>query len=107
MFVSTEEGAYLVSEPGELSSAILMKHSTLLARASLVFWISFVFLHQYFDRTRPRSPDLQRTYPWGFHGHTVYLNATDNYGLFLLVAAAVGCLLGVFFTKAQSKARMD
>ena len=84
-----------------------MNRSKLLVRASLVFWIGFFFLSQYFYRTRPRSADLQRTFPWPDHGHSVYLNATENYGLFLLVAAAVGCLLGAFFAKAHSKARAE
>jgi hypothetical protein len=82
-----------------------MKRSKLFVRASAVFWICFFVLNQYFYRTRPRSADLQRTYPWPDHGHSVYLTATENYGLFLLVAAAVGSLLGAFLTKAQSKAR--
>ena len=96
-----------MGEPRQLTSATLMKRSTLFVRASLVFGVSFVFLHQYFDRTRPRSPDLQRSYPWAFHGHNVYLNATENYGLFLLLAAAFGCFLGVIFAKVKSKTRMD
>jgi len=84
-----------------------MKRSKLLVRASLVFWVCFFLLNRYFYRTRPRLADLQRTYPWPDHGHSVYLNATENYGLFLLVAAAVGCLFGAVFAKAQSKARVD
>jgi hypothetical protein len=105
--VNENEGLTPAGEDILYSRAKTMKRSTLFVRASAFFWICFVVLNQYFYRTRPRSPDLQRTYPWPDHGHSVYLNATENYGLFLLVAAGVGCVLGAFFTKAQSKARME
>jgi hypothetical protein len=68
--------------------------------------MSFFFLTNYYYRTRPGSPNIQRTYPWNNHGHVVYLNATENYSLFLLVVAAVGCLLGAILIKGQRKARM-
>jgi len=71
--------------------------------------MSFVFLNEYLDRTRPWSPDVHRTHPSNYHGHTVYLDAMENYSLFLLAAAAVGCFLGVVFIRIKRlrKARVD
>lgn len=86
----------------------MKRSSKFLIVASLVFGMCFYLLTNYYDRTRPESPDqsVQRVYEWNSHSHFVYLNAIENYSLFLMVGAAVGCFLMAFFIERKQRERM-